>query len=109
MMTRWEPGVRRESFIQGVKMANLCGENTTTDPFLSCGVYLSLKAEISALRLKMANLCGENTTTDPFLSCGVYLSLKARISVLRLSSGVFPTKVHHFRKNDPYYKNSKQG
>ena len=28
VMTRWEPGVRQESFIQGVKMANLCGRKT---------------------------------------------------------------------------------
>ena len=35
MLARWEPGVRRESFIQGVKMANLCGKSAAADPFLS--------------------------------------------------------------------------
>ncbi len=45
VMTRWEPGVRRESFIQGVKMENLCGENATVDPFLSSDTTLCLKED----------------------------------------------------------------
>jgi hypothetical protein len=35
VLVRWEPGVRRESFIQGVKMADLCGKSAAADPFLS--------------------------------------------------------------------------
>jgi hypothetical protein len=41
-MTRWEPGVRQESFIQGVKIANLVRKSAAADPFLSCGVSLCL-------------------------------------------------------------------
>ena len=35
VMTRWEPGVRQESFIQGVKIANLVRKSAAADPFLS--------------------------------------------------------------------------
>ena len=45
MLARWEPGVRRESFIQGVKMANLCGKSATADPFLSREATLCSKED----------------------------------------------------------------
>jgi len=45
VLTRWEPGVRRESFIQGVKMANLCGKSAAADPFLSREATLCFKED----------------------------------------------------------------
>jgi hypothetical protein len=45
VLSRWDPGVRRESFIQGVKMANLCGKSAPGDPFLSCEATMCSKED----------------------------------------------------------------
>ncbi len=99
MLAPWEPGVRRESFIQGVKIANLCGKNAAADPFLSREAVLCPKEDpwttggITVLRERFCRVYFFPVTVMEFFLFSEIRSTKSKPLMWRLADGMSESTV----------------